>query len=144
VTIVASPDPLEVFRAVLIARAVDTSLEEIPVRSNERDQDDVPPLLIASEAGALRHASVGAFMPARVGLSGYATTESGAAALYRTASDGLHRVGPLRISIPDFGTVGVWRIYDETGMQRPVLDPDTGWWRAFGVFDIYMADRAIG
>jgi hypothetical protein len=144
VTVVASPDPIEVFRAVLIARAVDTTLEDVPIRSNERDQDDEPPYLIASEAGSLRHTSVGAFLPTRVGLSGYATTESGAAALYRTASDVLHRAGPLRISIPDFGSAGVWRIYDETGLQRPVRDPDTGWWRAFGVFDMHMADRAIG
>jgi hypothetical protein len=34
----------------------------------------------------------------------------------------------------------LWRAFDETGPQM-TEDPDTKWPVAFGVFDLYMADR---
>ena len=141
-TIEVVPDPVATLRAVLIPRAVGTDLEGLPIRS-KREEGDAPPFLVAREAGDLHHRSVGALLPARVNLSVVALDEDQAAALWRLASALLHRLGPLIVAV-DGADVGVWRIHDETGLQQPVQEPDTLWWRAFGVFDLTMADRAIG
>lgn len=135
---VEMPDPVAIIRGVLVSRQPGSPIAGVPVR-DEREEGDEPPFILLAQAGALRHRSVGALLPARVSLTGVGATPGAAAVLYRTASDLLHRLGPIHE-----GTAGIWRIYDETGQQRPVQEPDTAWWRSFGVFDLYMADRAIG
>lgn len=138
----AVPDPVATFDAVLIARAVGTALENVPIRS-DRAEGDEPPFAIATDGGWARARGAGALLPARVNLSVTAATDDQAAALWRLASALLHNWGPVTVDV-DGAQVGVWKVFDETGPQRPVQEPDTGWWRVFGVFDLTMTDRAIG
>lgn len=142
-TVGAVIEPVEVLRAVLRVRVPGTALADVAVRTNERDAGDVPPFVILAQGGDVRIRSGGAYAPARVSLSLTAATDYEAAALWRLASRLLHGWGPVNVDV-DVDRVGIWRIFDETGLQRPVKEPDTGWWRAFGVFDITMTDRAIG
>jgi len=142
VTVIEVPDPVATLRAVLISRVVDTDLEDVQIKDARQDGDE-PPFGILAEGGDTRARSGGAMLPSRVSLSLTAVTAGQAARLWRLASAALHGAGPIRILV-DGEWVGVWRIFDETGLQRPVQEPDTAWWRAFGVFDVYMADRAIG
>lgn len=142
-TVVLVPEPVKVLRAILLARAAGTDLENVPFRSNDRDAGDEPPFGVVSQAGDGRIRSGGALLPARVSVSITAVTDYDAAALWRLASALLHGWGPVVVEV-DGDQVGVWKVFDETGLQRPVKEPDTGWWRAFGVFDVAMTDRAIG
>ena len=137
--LVASPDPVAVLRAILLARLEATGQTAVTVVGNVRSAGVEPPFYVLSEAGALRARGPGAYSPARVGLSAWAATEDAAAAAYRLASDLLHRQGPLVVD-----GAGVWKIFDETGLQRPLPDPDSDWWSASGVFDLVMTDRAVG
>jgi len=137
--LVASPDPVAVLRAVLLARMEVTAQAIVPVVANVREAGGTPPFYVLTEAGALRARSTGVLSPARVGLAAWALTEDAAAAAYRLASDLLHRVGPVTVD-----GCGVWRIYDETGLQGALPDPDSSWWRASGVFDLVMTDRTVG
>jgi hypothetical protein len=136
---VPTPDPVATLRAILIARFEAASLEQPPIVGNVREGGDTPPFYVLSEAGEERARGAGVLLPARVGLSAWSLTEAGAVAGYRMASDLLHRTGPVTVD-----TTGVWKVFDETGVQRPLRDPDSGWWLAAGVFDLYMTDRAIG
>jgi hypothetical protein len=136
------PDPIAVLRAILLDRVVGTDLAGVAVR-DAREEGDAPPYVVLNEGGDSRLRAGGALWPARVTLSVTAESKGQAAVLWRLASAALHRHGPERLTV-DGDQVGVWRIFDETGLQGPVQEPDTSWWRAFGVFDVYMADRAIG
>lgn len=135
----ASPDPVAVLRSILLARLAATGQTVVPVVANVREAGGQVPFYVLSEAGALRARGPGAYGPARVGLAAWAATEDAAAAAYRLASDLLHRQGPLVVD-----GAGVWKVFDETGLQRPLPDPDSDWWSAQGVFDLVMTDRAIG
>lgn len=141
-TVAVTPDPVATLRSVLLSRVSGTDLEDVAVRPNQPDAGDLPPYVVLAEGGDLHARGVGALLPARVALSVTAETDGQAASLWRLASALLHRFGPVSVVI-DGVRVGVWRIHDETGLQRPVQEPDTLWWRASGVFDLTMADRPI-
>jgi hypothetical protein len=137
--LVAGPDPVALLRAILLERLDRTSQAIVPVIGNVRDADTEPPFYVASEAGSIHERSAPVLNPARVGLSAWALTEDAAAAAYRLAIDLLHRQGPLLID-----GWGIWKVFNETGLQRPLRDPDSSWWLATGVFDLYMTDRNVG
>jgi hypothetical protein len=131
-------DPLAAFRESLLALAPSTALASVAVRTNVKHADDVPPFVVIAEGGAIRHRTGPAYAPARVNFSAWGIDADQAVELYLTASQLLHRLGPLVRN-----GAGIFRIYDETGVQQPFEDPDTGWWRAFGVFDLVMVDRPV-
>lgn len=141
-TVDVAPDTVATLRTILLARATGTDLEGVAIRPNQPEEGDVPPYVVLAEGGDLHARGVGALLPARVALSVTAETDGEAAALWRLASALLHRYGPAAVVV-DGVRVGVWRVHDETGLQRPVQEPDTLWWRASGVFDLTMADRPI-
>lgn len=141
-TVLVVPDPIAVLRAVLLGLVVDTDLEGLAIR-DAREDGDSPPYVVLGEAGDRRLRSGGALWPARVEASLTAATKGEAAIKWRLLSALLHRHGPVTLTV-DGDRVGVWKVFDETGLQGPVQEPDTAWWRAFGVFDVYMTDRAIG
>jgi len=130
-------DPVAAFREALLALAPGTALADVPVRSKQQ-QGEAPPFIRLSEGGAIRHRTGPAYKPARVNFSAWALDEGQAVELYLTASQLLHRHGPVVRN-----GAGIFRIYDEMGLQQPFEDPDTGWWRAFGVFDLVMVDRPV-
>ena len=130
-------DPLASFRDVLLVRIPGSSIEAIPVRTQHKE-GEAPPFFLASEGGALRHRSVPLYAPARINLEAWALDEDQAVTMYLAAAQLLHRFGPIVIN----GVV-VFQIFEETGLQQPFQDPDTTWWRAFGVFDLTMADQIV-
>lgn len=142
-TLVAVADPVAAFRAVLVARAAATGETLGTVRSHRHDGDE-PPYVLLREAGAPRERNAPVMNPARVAIQVFELDEAAAAAGYRRISALAHRAGPMTVDLDDDGSVGVWKVFDETGVQTPVKDPDTGWWIAGGVFDLYMTDRSVG
>lgn len=130
-------DPLAAFRDRLLALAPATALAGVPI-STKRQDGESPPFVRLSEGGAIRHRTGPAYQPARVNFSAWALDEGQAVELYLTASNLLHRYGPSLVD-----GIGIFKIFDETGLQQPFEDPDTGWWRAFGVFDLVMVDRVL-
>lgn len=137
-TTIVTPDPVALLRTILLEVVEDTQLAGMPIVSNVREDGQEPPFLVLAEAGSVPHPTLPLFQPARVSLTTWALTDGAAAEAYRVASSLLHRNGPF---VRD--DVGVFRIFDETGLQQPIKDPDTGWWRAFGVFDLHMVDRVL-
>jgi hypothetical protein len=137
-TTIGFVSPVVAFRDLLLDLATDTQLEGIPVRTVKRDPGDEPPFLLVAEGGGIRHRTGPAYAPARASLTAFHMTDREAADLYLAASELLHR---LRPGIRD--GVGIFKVFDETGLQQPFQDPDTGWWRAFGVFDLVLVDRLI-
>lgn len=131
-------DPVAAFRDALLALAPATAIDGVPVRTNERHAGDVPPYFVLAEGGDIQHRTAPVYNPARVNLSAWALDADQAVDLYRTASQLVHRTGPFIRN-----GAGVFRIFAETGLQQPFEDPDTGWWRAFGVFDLVMVDRPV-
>lgn len=131
-------DPVAVLRDLLLELAPGSALAGLPIRTTARHEGDAPPFVVLAEGGALRHRSGPVYAPARINLSAWALDADRAAELYRAASELLHRRGPIVRN-----GAGIFRIYDETGLQAPFEDPDTGWWRAFGVFDLVMVDRLV-
>jgi hypothetical protein len=130
--------PIVAFRQLLLDLAPGTQLESLPILTVKRDPGVTPPFLLVAEAGSIRHRTGPAYAPARASLTAYEYTDRGAAELYLVASELLHR---LRPGIRD--GVGIFKVFDETGLQQPFQDPDTEWWRAFGVFDLVLVDRLI-
>jgi hypothetical protein len=131
-------DPVAAFRDALLALAPATAIAGVAVRTNQRHDGDVPPYFVVSEGGDLQHRTAAVYNPARVNVSAYGLDADQAVDLFRTASQLVHRTGPLIRN-----GVGIFRIFAETGLQQPLEDPDTGWWRAFGVFDLVMVDRPV-
>ena len=130
-------DPVAALREILLERAIGTSLADVPVHTRRQDAEP-PPFILVGEGGLVHHRSAPVYNPARVGFTAWTLTEEQAVELYLTAAQLLHRYGPVVRE-----GVGVFRIFEETGMQQPFPDPDTGWWRAFGVFDLVMVDRIV-
>ncbi len=131
-------DPLAAFRDALLALAPATVLASVPVRTNKFHDGDVPPFVVVSEGGAIHHRTGPAYAPARVNLSAFGLDADQAVELYLTAAQLLHRFGPVIRN-----GAGIFRIFEETGLQQPFEDPGTGWWRAFGAFDLVMVDRIV-
>jgi hypothetical protein len=131
-------DPVAAFRDALLALAPATAIAGVDVRTNKRHGGDSPPYFIVSEGGDIQHRTAAVYNPARVNVSAYGLNADQAVDLFRTASQLVHRTGPLIRN-----GVGIFRIFAETGLQQPLEDPDTGWWRAFGVFDLVMVDRPV-
>lgn len=139
------PDVVATFRAVLVARAAAEGDAPSVIRSR-RGEGDEPPYALLRDAGEVRERNAPVLSPARVGVQVFDLTDVAAARRYRRYSALLHGFGPtvVELDAEDGGDVGVWRIYDETGVQQPLQEPDTGWWVASGVFDLYMTDRGVG
>ena len=131
-------DPVATFRELLLELAPLTILGDLPVRTNARHDGDTPPYIVVSEGGAIHHRTGPAYAPARVNLSAWGIDADQAVEIYLTAAQLMHRLGPLVRN-----GVGIFKIFEETGLQQPFEDPDTGWWRAFGVFDLVMVDRLV-
>jgi len=131
-------DSLASFRDVLLERVPGTALAAVTVRANARHADDLPPFIVVSEGGALHHRTGPAYNPARVNFTAWALDADGAVEMYLTAAQLLHRLGPLVKN-----GAGIFRVFEETGLQQPFEDPDTSWWRAFGVFDLVMVDQIM-
>lgn len=130
--------PVVAFRELFVDVKVGTQIEAHPVFTLHRDPAVVPPFYLVGEAGSIRHRTGPAYSPARASLTAVALTDREAADMYLAASELLHRLRP--------GTrdgVGIFMVFDETGLQQPFQDPDTEWWRAFGVFDLVLADRLL-
>jgi hypothetical protein len=130
-------DPVAAFREVLLDLLPATAFAGVAVRTRH-EQDEAPPFYLAGEGGAIHHRTGPAYNPARVNLSAWALDQDQAAEMYLTAAQHLHRMGPLIKN-----GVGIFRIFEETGLQQPFPDPDTGWFRAFGAFDLVMVDRIV-
>lgn len=139
------PDPIATFLALALARYAAEGDTPEKLRSR-RNVDDVPPYGLLQEAGGQRARNAPVVNPARVSVRIYDTDDGAAARRYRRLSALLHGFGPVIVELDeaDGGSVGVWRVFDETGVQAPVQEPDTGWWVAGGVFDLFMADRSVG
>jgi hypothetical protein len=131
-------DSLASFRDVLLERVVGTALADVAVRTNARRPDDMPPFIVVSEGGSLHHRTGPVYNPARINFSAWALDADQAVEMYLTAAQLLHRLGPVIVN-----GAGIFRIFEETGLQQPFEDPDTSWWRAFGVFDLVMVDRIM-
>ena len=131
-------DPVAAFRDALLALAPATAIDGVLIRTNKRHDGDAPPYLVVGEAGDIQHRTAAVYNPARVNLSVWGADADQAVDLYRTASQLVHRTGPFIRN-----GMGIFRIFAETGLQQPLEDPDTGWWRAFGVFDLVMVDRPV-
>lgn len=138
-TTYASPPILA--RAVLADCAAGTAIAGVPVMTNDRDPGDAPPYIVLAEGGDLHFGTLQANNPARVQITGVATTDVAAAALCRAALMLLHDHGPAQFTV-DGLVLQFFGAGDETGVQQPLREPETLWWRAFGVIDIWMADRA--
>ena len=130
-------DTVASLRDVLLDRIPGSSIEAVGVRT-KRQEGEPPPFILLVEGGAIRLPSVPLYAPARVDLEAWGLDEEQAVEIYLTAAQLLHRLGPLVIN-----GVGIFRIFEETGLQHPFVDPDTGWWRAFGVFDLMMVDQIL-
>ena len=137
-TDVAVVDSVAFCRAHLAALAAGTQIEAVPVRASVREDGDEPPFFVMAEGGELAHPTLPLLQPARVELTSWGLTEGQAVTNWRVARALLHRSGPVVID-----GVGMFKAFDETGLQRPFQDPDTEWWRAFGVFDLHLVDRVL-
>lgn len=138
-TTVTYVDPVAACRDLLLELATGSQIASRAVRTNARHDTDVPPYFVVSEGGAIRHKTGPAYAPARVNLSSWGLDADTAAEGYLVASQLLHRYGPVVLA----SGVGIFKVFDETGLQEPFEDPDTGWWRAFGVFDLVLVDRLV-
>lgn len=133
--------PTILARAALADVASGTAIAGVVVMTNEREEADTPPYILLSEGGDLHRGTLHANNPARVQITGVAVTDVAAVALCRTALALLH--DHVRASYMIDGLAYQFHgAANETGVQQPLREPDTGWWRAFGVIDIWMADRA--
>lgn len=132
---VASPDWVAFARDLLLELRPGTALEDVPIDADRSNHESPPFILLGEAPGSVRDPYIGAYMPARLELRSAGNSEEEAAAGYRAASDLLHMRGPL---VRPAGKL--WKAFDETGPQM-TEDPDTKWPIAFGVFDLYMADR---
>ena len=130
-------DTVAALRDVLLDRMAGSSIEAVPVRTKHKE-GETPPFILLGEGGSIRLPSVPLYAPARVQLESWGLDEDQAVEIYLTAAQLLHRLGPVVIN-----GVGIFRIFEETGLQPPFVDPDTGWWRAFGVFDLTMVDQIL-
>ncbi len=130
-------DSVAAFRDALLALAPGTAIAAVPVRT-KRLEGEPPPFIHVGEGGAIHHRTGPVYNPARVNLSAWALDEDQSVEMYLTAAQLLHRLGPLIRN-----GIGIFKIFEETGLQQPFEDPDTGWWRAFGVFDLVMVDRIV-
>jgi hypothetical protein len=130
-------DPVATFREVLLGLVPATVLAAVPVVT-KRAPNQAPPFIHVGEGGTIHHRTGPVYNPARVNLTAWALDEDQAVLFYLTAAQLLHRFGPVVKS-----DVGIFRIFEETGLQQPFEDPDTDWWRAFGVFDLVMVDRLV-
>jgi hypothetical protein len=130
-------DPVAALRDALLALAPSTALAAIPVRT-EHLEAEAPPFFLVGEAGAIHHRTGPVYNPARINLSAWALDQDQAVEMYLTAAALLHRYGPVVRN-----GIGIFRIFEETGLQQPFADPDTGWFRAFGAFDMVMVDRIV-
>jgi hypothetical protein len=140
------PDTVATLNALLAARAAAEDVDVGTVRSR-RAEGDEPPYTLLGEGGDIRpRGNAPVLNPARVGCRVFDLTDGGAARRYREISALLHRFGPARVELAaeDGGSVGIWKVFDETGVQAPLQEPETGWWVASGVFDLYMTDRGVG
>ena len=142
--VAVTPDTVVTLRQLLLDRAAAAGDDE-PVIRSRRAPNEEPPFTLLKEAGELRARHAPVLNPARVTVSAYALTDTEAVRRYRRHAGLVHGFGPAIVSLEaeDGGDVGVWRVFDETGPQRPIQEPDTGWWLVTGVFDLYMTDRAV-
>lgn len=144
-TVVAiAPDTVAVFRALLLARAADAG-DTAPVISSRRDPGVVPPFSLVRDAGERRARNAPVLNPARVAVQVFDETDTGAARRLRRIVGLLHGFGPAIVELEDAdgGSVGVFRIFDETGVSEPLQEPVTNWWVARGTFALYMTDRSV-
>lgn len=130
-------DPTLFVKTLLDTDAEDTDIEGVAIRIGRLENADVPPVILLEDAGWLRDAGLGVFLPARISITAYGRTEAEASSLLRAATDLLHRSGPRVID-----GIGMWRAFDETGPQ-PRDDPDTHWPARFSVTALYMPDVAL-
>jgi hypothetical protein len=137
----AVADPVGLARAALLAAATGTALAGVPIVSNKREEAVDPPYLTLSEGGDVHAGTLHAYSPARVSITAVAATDGAAAALCRLALLLLNNHAPATYTV-DGVLLELGGAADETGVQQPVQEPDTSWWRAFGVIDLWMADRA--
>ncbi len=144
-TTAVSPDPVATLRSIILGLA-ETAGDDAPVIRSRRAPGDVPPFTLLRDAGELRARHAPVRRPARVSAQLFGLDEADAARRYRRFSDLVHGYGPAIVELEDEdgGDVGVWKVFDETGVQAPLQEPDTGWWVAGGVFDLYMTDRSVG
>jgi hypothetical protein len=130
-------DTVAAFRDVLIDRLAGSSIETVPVRTQHKE-GEAPPFILLAEGGSIRHPRVPLYAPARVNFEAWALDEDAAVAIYMTAAQFMHRLGVVIKN-----GVAIFQCFEETGLQQPFPDPDTGWWRAFGVFDLTMVDQIL-
>jgi hypothetical protein len=130
-------DPVVFLRDWYLELALGTPLEGVAIWTLKREPETLPPYLILAEAGDVRHPAGPAFAPARVELSAWHYTDREVATLFRTAIALVHRRHVV------LGGIGCFMARSETGLQRPFEDPDTGWWRGFGVIDLVLLDQLI-
>lgn len=133
--------PTILARAALADVSAGTAIAGVVVMTNEREEGDTAPYILLSEGGDLHAGTLQANNPARVQITGVAATDVAAVALCRTALALLHDHGPASYTI-DGLAYKFHGAANETGVQQPLPEPETTWWRAFGVIDIWMPDRA--
>lgn len=143
-TVAVTPDTVAVFRSILLARAADAG-DPVPTLHSRREPGQAPPFALLRDAGERRARNAPVLSPARVSVQVFDETDVGAARRLRRFAGLLQGFGPVIVELDpaDGGTVGVWRIFDETGVQEPLQEPVTNWWVARGTFDLYMTDRSV-
>jgi hypothetical protein len=125
------PDVIAFLRDILV------DVVAVPVRGGRAEPDDAPPFILIEEAGALHDMSLPAYLPFRVAMTCFGSTEREASELWRTTTDTLHRLGPLIE-----GGVGMLRAYDETGPQ-PRDQGETRWPARYGIIGLYLVDTNL-
>jgi hypothetical protein len=130
------PDVVEFIKTWLREQSTGTALERTAILTYDDDGRHQPPFVFLEEAGHLRDPGVPAYLPYRLSVTVYARTNREANSLYRTLTDLLH--GATNVLADD--GVGFWQATDETGPQP---GPEGRWPARFGVFALYMPDRAL-
>lgn len=140
-----TPDTVATLRQLLLDRC--TAVGDTPpaIRSR-RAPEDLPPFVLLVEAGEVRARHAPVLTPASVSLAVFDVSPQAAVRRYRRLAAIVHGQYPsvVELEAEDGGRVAVWKVFDETGPQGPVQEPDSGWWRVSGVFDLFMADRPLG
>jgi hypothetical protein len=142
--VAVTPDPVMAFEAIVAARAAYAG-DSAPVLRSTRAEGDVPPFALIRDAGERLERNAPVLNPARVSVSQWELTSAAAARRLRRISALVHGFGPTEVALAteDGGTVVVFKVFNETGVQPPVQDPETRWWVATAAFDLYMTDRAV-
>lgn len=145
IVVPVTPDPVATLRSLFLARAAAAG-DDAPVLRSTHAAGEEPPFALLRDAGDSHERNAPVLNPARVSVSQYELTSAAAARRLRRLAALVHGFGPTTVELEeeDGGTVLVFKVFNETGVQEPVQEPDTNWWVATAAFDVHMTDRSVG